>query len=287
MRVLVTGASGQLGSYLLRELVGSSHEVVAWSGARTGALQGVTLQSVDLTASDCVSAAFTAARPDVVIHAGAMASVAECLRDPPRARLVNVQGTALLATLSEQTRTRLIFVSTDLVFDGEKAPYSESDIPAPLSVYGRTKAEAELAVTAARMGLVVRMSLLYGISVCGRPSFFDQQISALRERRSMTLFDDEWRTPLFLDTAAQALAALAQSECVGLLHVGGPERMSRFEMGQRTARALGLDPSVLVAARRSEARFTEPRPRDVSLDSSRWRHLFPQLAWPSLEEALS
>src|SRR5439155_2744036 len=95
-------------------------------------------------------------------------------------------------------------------FDGERAPYGEEDDPAPLSVYGRTKADAEAAVRAAG-GLVVRVSLLYGPSLSGRPSFFDDQAAALRSGRPLTLFEDEWRTPLALPAAARALVELARS----------------------------------------------------------------------------
>jgi dTDP-4-dehydrorhamnose reductase len=100
------------------------------------------------------------------------------------------------------------------------------------------------------------------------------------------LFADEWRTPLDLATAARALAALARSDFTGLLHLGGPERLSRLAMGQRLAAFLGADPAPLVAARRAEVPAPEPRPRDVTLDSSRWRGLFPEQPWPAWEEAV-
>jgi dTDP-4-dehydrorhamnose reductase len=128
---------------------------------------------------------------------------------------------------------------------------------------------------------------MFGPSRCDRPGFFDQQVSSLRERRPITLFSDEWRTPLALHTAARALAAVALGEVVGTLHIGGPERMSRFEMGVRLAQHLGLDPSLIVSSHRAAAGFAEPRPRDVSLDSSRWRGRFPTVPWPAFEQAAS
>ena len=102
----------------------------------------------------------------------------------------------------------------------------------------------------------------------------------------MKLFADEWRTPLDLATAAKALVALAASDETGIFHVGGPERLSRLEMGQRLARGLGLDARSVRAARRSGVPAPEPRPEDVSLDSSRFRRAFAGLAFPSFEEAL-
>ena len=286
MRVLVTGASGQLGGYLLRELTRQESEVVAWSGSRTGQLGGVSLQPVDLADADRVASAFRQANASVVIHAGATASVAECFREEARAWQVNSRGTAVLAELAERSAARLVFVSTDLVFDGERGWYREPDAPSPMSVYGSTKAAAERAVLSISTGVVARLSLLYGPSLVTRRSFFDQQLAALRERRPITLFEDEWRTPLDLPTAAQALVAIVRSDFAGTLHVGGPERMSRLEMGRKLARCLDLDPSVFQRSTRNAAPLAEPRPRDTSLDSSLWRGLFGTCSWPSLEDAI-
>jgi len=133
---------------------------------------------------------------------------------------------------------------------------------------------------------VARVSLLFGPSLVGRPTFFDQQLSALREGRPITLFHDEWRTPLSLLTAARGLLALAASDVVGLIHLGGPERLSRLEIGQRLAAFLHRDPTGIESVSRLSAPAIEPRPRDLSLDSSRWRQYFPQEEWPGWDKAL-
>jgi dTDP-4-dehydrorhamnose reductase len=277
MRVLVTGGSGQLGSHVLRELRG--RDLVAWSGSCAGGLLGVPLVPVDFTQPGAVAAAFRAARPDAVVHCAALARIADCHRDPGRARQVNVAATRTLAEECERSGARLVFVSTDLVFDGERGGYREGDEAKPLSVYGRTKLEAEGAARAAPRSVVARLSLLYGPSINGRASFFDEQTAALREGRKVTLFTDEWRTPLDLTTAARALVALASSDRAGIFHIGGPERLSRYEMGARLAAALGADASAIVAATRGGVAAAEPRPRDTSLNSSRWRAAFPSVPW--------
>src|SRR5262245_16482057 len=106
MRTLLTGASGQLGAYLLRELQAGGAAVTAWSGAAPGRLFGVELSAVDLARPEQVRAAFAAARPELVIHAAALARVADCHRDPARARRINVEGTALLAELCVRQSAR-------------------------------------------------------------------------------------------------------------------------------------------------------------------------------------
>jgi dTDP-4-dehydrorhamnose reductase len=286
MRVLVTGASGQLGGYLLRELRRRGVDAMAWSGSRTGRLFDADLQPVDLADAGRVADAFRLARPDAVIHAAALSSMAACYQDPDRARRVNTEGTAVLAGLADRAGIRFVYVSTDLVFDGTRGGYHEEDLPAPVSVYGRSKADAEPAALACRRGLVARVSLMFGPTLVGRPSFFDEQIAALTEQRPVTLFADEWRTPLGYATAAKALVELLSADVTGVLHVGGPERLSRLEMGQRLAAFLGADASVIRARRRADVPLTEPRPCDVSLDSSRWRQRFPGLPWPTWDEAL-
>ena len=176
---------------------------------------------------------------------------------------------------------RFVFVSTDLVFDGDRGNYRETDPPNPLTVYGRTKADAEKEVLAFPGTAVARLSLLYGPCLTGRSSFFDRMVTALRENLPISLFADEWRTPLALPTAAAALASLARSDVTGLRHIGGPERPSRLEMGRQLAEVLGVSGESIVVTGRNDVPADEPRPADTSLDSSRWRGLFPSLPWPT------
>jgi dTDP-4-dehydrorhamnose reductase len=284
-RILVTGASGQLGSYLLRELRQRDAAVIAWTGSQTGERFGYPLLPVDLRNGDVVVKAFCDARPDIVIHTAAMSAVADCVRDPAAAAAVNVQGTRLLAELADERKARLLNVSTDLVFDGERAPYRQDDGCAPLSEYGRSKAAAEPCALAAASSAVVRVSLLFGPSLGRRPTLFDRHRDAIIAGQALTLFDDEWRTPLDLPTATRALIGVAASDFRGILHIGGPERLSRFEMGERMARVLGRT-ARLDAISRNRDQGAEPRPRDVSLDSLRWRSLFPHEPWPTYEDAV-
>ena len=285
-RILVTGASGQLGSYLLRELRERSLSVVAWGLRPNTELYGYRCQSVDLRDVDAVVAAFRAANPDVVIHAAAMSGVTDCFRDPTQARRTNTTATRLLAELTDRHPARMVYVSTDLVFNGKKSWSCETDCPVPLSVYGQTKATAERAVLDHHHHLVTRISLLFGPSINGRPSFFDQTIQALKHHTPCKLFQDEWRTPLSLRVAANGLLAAAASDVTGILHLAGPERMSRLDMGQRLARFLHEDESVLEPSCRDDNPSVEPRPQDTSLKCDRWNELFPHVARPGYEDSL-
>lgn len=285
MRVLLTGASGQLGAYLLRHLAQQDCDVVAWSGRGRGELFGAPLRPVELADVAQIRTAFQEARPDVVLHTAAMSAIADCFAKPDDAHAVNAVATCKLAELAERSGARLAYISTDLVFDGETSPCREETAPKPLSVYGRSKRAGEPVVIDAG-GLVVRVSLLYGPSLIDRPTFFDQQLQAMRSGQPVRLFEDEWRTPLDLPTAAAGIWKAAQADVTGLLHLGGPERMSRLEMGQRFAALAGLDPALALASSRTSVGGPEPRPRDTALANERFAATFPDFAWPAFDDAV-
>lgn len=288
MKLLLTGASGQLGHYLLQELRGSAIEFCAWSRNREDEVFDKSLTPVDLaTDPSVVEAAYHRASPDVILHAAAVTTTAAAYKHPERTHRINTHATKQLLELASTNNARFVFVSTDLVFDGQKGEYHERDTPAPLSIYGKTKFAAEQVVAQYPHHLIARLSLLYGPALNGRPAFFDHQLRAMSGQGSCSLFTDEWRTPLSYATAAQGLLGLTNSPHTGTVHLGGPERMNRYDMGMRIAHAVGANTNHLVATRQADLEFPEPRPHDVSLDSSRWRSLCPHSPWPTLESAVS
>lgn len=268
--VAVTGATGLLGPYVVQALEAGGWTVRAWD------------RGLDLEDPGAIDAAVREAAPSVVVHLAALSAVADCARDPVRARRINSEGSAHVSRAADAVGARLVHVSTDHVFDGEGAPYAEGAPPAPLSIYARTKHEGERAALEAKDAVVVRLALLYGPSRSNRVGFFDQQVTALHRGETLTLFDDEWRTPLSLVTAADGLVAIAEARFRGLVHLGGPERMNRREMGERIAKACGVTPNIARASRTQAA--GEPRPRDLSLDSSLFRRTLPTVTFRSFEE---
>jgi dTDP-4-dehydrorhamnose reductase len=289
MRVVLTGASGQLGGYLLGALSSRGHEVCAWSSGLSGGggVGGGEWIGVDLTDAGATSRGLEEVDPGVIVHAAAVSRADEAHRDPGRARGVNVEATRRLADWCRARGRRLVFTSTDLVFDGSRAWNREDDPAEPILEYGRTKRAAEAAVLATPRGLVARLSLLYGPSRGGRPGFFDASVMAIGRGEPRTFFEDEFRTSLDLATAAEVLTRLAGSEARGLVHVAGPERLSRFALMRRVVDALGMDTALVRANRRADAPSAEPRPADVSLDTERLISLCPDLRRPSVEEAVT
>jgi dTDP-4-dehydrorhamnose reductase len=274
----VTGATGLLGGHLVPALAAAGWEVFPFGGPTREGDRGI-----DLGDRATVESTLARIEPAVVIHTAALAAAADCVADPARARRVNVEATANLARGVRAIDGRLVHLSTDLVFDGERAPYTEGAPPAPVSIYGATKAEAEPAALTAADAVVVRTSLLFGPTRTARRGFFDAQIQAIEEGRPIVLFEDEWRTPLSLGAAADALVAIAASDLKGTIHLGGPERMSRWEMGDRLARHLGRSSSGIARGVRAAVTGGEPRPRDVSLDATAFRDRFPGIATAPFE----
>jgi dTDP-4-dehydrorhamnose reductase len=284
MRLLVTGAGGRLGRYILREARLRDYEVIAWSGRQTGEVSGYRLISVPLEKPDVLRKRFHEAKPDMVLHAAALAKVEDCRQNPWLADQVNAIAPCTLAELAT-SRCRLVHVSTDMVFRGDRAPYRESDPRSPLSEYGRSKLRAENELAKSPGACIARTSLLFGSSLGDPLSFFDQLLQTIRDGRRFAMYTDEFRTPLSLPAAARGLLDLAASEQTGVWNLGGPERLSRYEFGQRLANYLGLSRELIRPMSRLESPAIEPRPADLSLDSSKFRNAFPRWRTPALEES--
>lgn len=275
-RWLITGASGQLGSVVVRQLVADGEDVIALSHRAAATVAGVTTTPLDITDAGTVTEIVQRTSPSFILHLAAMSSVGEAYEHPERAKRVNVDGTRAVALAAAEVDAHLIYTSTDMVFDGTEAPYDESATPRPLSQYGRSKLEGESPVLDYARGLVVRPSLMFGLSAIARPSTFAQQLAALRDGRPLKLFEDEYRTPVWLEDVARVLCLLAWRDIVGLLHLPGPEQLSRLDMGLAMAEARGWSARSIVPTRVSELDLPEPRPADLSLEGSRLEALCPE-----------
>ena len=271
-RLLVTGASGLLGGRLA-EILARSHDVVA---LRHQAPVPAGLEAVDgdLLDERALDRAFEAARPDAVLHSAAIADPDRCEREPELALRINVEASAEVARRCARRGLRLAALSTDLVFDGERALSSEEVAPRPILYYGRTKRDAEVAVLAESPDAVVlRVALVIGRGYGPRTTATEAIAAALIAGRRPRLFHDQYRTPIDPDSVADAVARAFERPVSGRFHLGGAERISRYELGQRVARVLGL-PGEIEGT--SEASQSVRRPVDASLDSSRARR---ELGW--------
>ena len=204
MRILITGAQGQLGHALQQALSGED-------------LILKDLPEFDLTHADSESQ-IVAARPSVILHVGAYTNVDGAEREPDRARTVNAQGTTFVARAAATLNARLIYVSTDYVFDGTKsAPYREEDVPHPINVYGQSKREGEIAsLTGCPNTLVVRTAWLYGHA---GNNFVKTIMRLASEKPFLEVVEDQRGCPTNADDLALALKDLLTSDLRGICHV--------------------------------------------------------------------
>jgi dTDP-4-dehydrorhamnose reductase len=250
----VTGAGGFIGSHLLRSATACAPgwQVIPW-----------TRDQLDLSDLRAVAKAFSMAPPAAVVHAAALSRAPDCQADPARAELLNVELTRLLGQLAGDIP--LVFISTDLVFDGTRGHYVETDPVNPLSCYAETKARAEGHVLACPRHAVVRLALSTGISPTGDRSFTE----VLRRRwdagETLPFFRDEFRSPLPASSAARAIWELLLSGQPGLFHLGGSERLSRWEIGQLVAKRWSIPAHLLRESSLAEHGGAR-RPADCSMN---------------------
>ena len=222
-------------------------------------------------------AAVDLGRPDAIVHAGALADADTCEREPGLAALLNSDAPRELARLSRVLGLRFVSISTDLVFDGRSAWSDEAVEARPLLVYGRTKLDGERAILGELPDAVVfRVALVHGCGFGTRSTASETVASALATGASPRLFTDQYRTSIDPESVASAIAAALAGRGRGPLPSGGPERLSRLELGLRAARVLGLDERRLVPLRQAEIPLPVPRPLDASMDSRRARR---ELGW--------
>jgi dTDP-4-dehydrorhamnose reductase len=256
MKILVTGANGQLGSEIQPLL--EPHEVV-----------GVDLPELDITDRALVLGAFHDIRPDVVINCAAMTAVDDCESKIDLAYSVNALAVRHLAEGCRAVGAHLTTVSTDYVFDGTKiGPYNEWDATSPASVYGRSKVAGEL--EAGLSSTIVRTAWL-----CGEfgPNMVKTILRLLGEHDTLTFVDDQIGHPTFTTDLAPVLRDLAISRRPGVFHVTNQGAVSWHQFAQEVAKAAGADPARINPSSTADfgATYPAPRPANSVLDNMAMR----------------
>jgi dTDP-4-dehydrorhamnose reductase len=254
----ITGTNGLIGSYLVQT---APRLAPGWR------VRALTRADVDLLDFAAVRREFQKDRPQLVIHCAAVSDVGEAQKTPAFAHRANVEVTQVLAELAAESQ--FVFFSTDLVFDGTRGNYVETDAPNPLHVYGETKVAAEEIVLKNPRHLVVRTSINGGVSRTGLRGFNEQLRRSLREAgQGMSLFTDEFRCPIPAVETARAVWELAEKNCAGVYHVAGVDRLSRWQIGQLLAKRW---PEITTEIKSGSAKDFPgpPRALDTSLDISK------------------
>ena len=267
-KLLITGANGFLGWNICRLAKGRWH-LFGTVYSHQVEIPDVNTMKINLTVHSELKRLFEEVRPDAVIHAAAASDPNYCQVNPHVSYGINVEASVNIALLCSDYMIPYVYTSTDLVFDGLKAPYRESDPVCPVNVYGEHKAQAEeRTLRAYPQSAVCRMSLMFGLSGPVAKSFMQPMLLAMKEGRELSLFVDEFRTPLRAESAVAGLF-LALNKVSGIIHLGGKERISRHDFGKLMQRIFKFENAKIRPCKQSEIHMPALRPADVSLDSSK------------------
>lgn len=267
-KLLITGASGLLG-YALCLQAEQAYDVYGTCFQNKVMVPGVKSIKLDLTDTGQIAQCFQEIQPQAVIHTAAFSKPNDCEQQPEKSEQINLKATIEIARLCAAAEIPLVFTSSDLVFNGEDAPYHEKDPVSPICVYGEHKAVAEKALREIYPeATICRMPLMLGVAPGADSSFLSHMVRTLRNKEQLVLFTDEFRTAVDTDSAAKGLL-MALKHLGTLLHLGGRHRLSRFSMGCLVADVLKADHKLLKPMLAKDMQMPSPRSPDVSLSNER------------------
>lgn len=266
---LITGASGLFGHALAQALHREGRIVTAVRATHPVGVAGVREVTGDITDAASIRRLIADSGADVIVHAAGLTSVDECQRSPDAARRVHVEGTRNVTLGAEDAGARLVYISTDHLWDGTRALVDEATPPYPINVYAETKlAGEEIALSSRTHALSVRTNF-FGRGRLWRRSFSDWILERLAEGVPLNMFTDAFFTPIALEHLTAFLIALADRRCEGTLNVAGGERLAKYDFAVKLARAAGFDPNVIRRTSIATFGLAAPRPPDMSLATDR------------------
>ena len=232
MRIAVTGAAGLFGRGLVRAF-STRHEVFP-----------LTHSEADITDPEAVGAAFERLQPDVVVHPAAIPDIDICEAEPARAFLVNYLGTRNVVEAARRAGAAMVHISTDAVFDGKKStPYEETDDTRPITVYGRTKLRAELAVKTLERHYIFRMPVLFGP---GKTNFLEKGLRRIVAGGEYRVASDQLGSAAHTVDAGLKIMKVVEAGRSGLYHLANQGACTRFELARLAAQRAGLDPEKVI-----------------------------------------
>ncbi|MFK8006102.1 MAG: NAD(P)-dependent oxidoreductase [Saprospiraceae bacterium] len=266
-KLLITGISGFLGWHIATHLQ-TDFELIGIYNKTKPEFKNIQLEQLDLTDQSTLSIFLKKHQPDAILHLAANSNPNDCEQNP-LSKIINVDVTEYLAQYCADENIPFLFTSTDLIFDGKNAPYTVTNLPNPIMIYGKQKLEAEQRVLKVfPKAIIARMPLMYGLPKNGL-GFMNAWLRNLQAGKNVYCFTDEYRTATFAGDAAQGIFALLKNKVSGVFHLGGPERMSRFEFATQMAEHFGLDKNLIIPSLQKDVNMAAKRPADVSLTSNK------------------
>lgn len=250
MKVLVTGSNGLLGQKIIKNYSNNSEfEIIATGRGenRIHSISGFKYIPIDITDRNNVLEVVKEEIPQVIIHTAAMTNVDQCEEDPVGCEELNIEAVKYIVEAAEAVNAHLIHLSTDFIFDGEDGPYSEEDLPNPISHYGKSKLMAEVIVQKAQCKWsIVRTVLVIGVTEgMSRSNIVLWAKGALSQGKEIPVVDDQFRTPTLAEDLADGCMAIAQTGEEGVFNISGEEYLSILEIVERIADYYGFDKKLI------------------------------------------
>jgi len=267
-KIFITGGTGLLGWHLL-QTVPEDYELACtvFPAEKDNALPLEFRKfHTDIRDREAVFVAMEEIKPDYVIHTASIASVDYAEKNKELARMTNLEGTKNIIEASKKTGSKIVYMSSNAVFDGEKPPYSEDDSVNPLNYYGFLKTEEEKELKRSGINsLIVRAILMYGWNLSvERKDPVTWLIDMLGEGNKINMVDDIFCNPLYVVDCAEAIWQLIKHNKTGTYHVGGGEEISRYDFALLTAEIFGLNKELINPVKNSFFKGISPRPKNTT-----------------------
>lgn len=283
MKFLVTGSAGLVGTQIVKDLAESNDVIYSCYNNSKPELGIAT--PLDLTNSENIIKMIDDTKPDIIIHLAAMTNVDLCEKEKESALKVNAKATQTLAKQAAKNGSFFVYVSTDYVFDGEKGMKKESDMPSPVDYYGYSKYQGELAVQdMASSWCIARTSTPFGMHHT-KKSFPVFVAENLRAKKEITVVTDQYTSPTYVPNLSKMLIEISTRQILGVIHLAGATRISRYDMAILVAEKLGLEKNLLKPASINDMNWIAKRPKDSSLDVSKATQILKEKPLP-VEEGL-
>jgi dTDP-4-dehydrorhamnose reductase len=275
MKFLVTGSTGLVGSQIVKDLAKSDHTIYS-SYNNSKPYNGIPVH-LELTNTGDIIKTVEGIKPDVIIHLAAITNVDLCEKEKDLALQINAKATELLSKQAAKNGSFFVYVSTDYVFDGEKGMKKESDTPNPVDYYGYSKYQGELAVQdMASNWCIVRTSTPFGLHD-SRQSFPSFVIDNLKAKKEINVVTDQYTSPTHVPNLSQMLIEISTRQILGVIHLAGATRISRYNMALMVSEKLHLDKNLLKQASINDMKnWIAKRPKDSSLDVSKATQLLKE-----------
>ncbi len=266
LRILITGGSSFLGGFLVKEAE-KLFDVTATFYQNLPKYDSCHWRLLDLSNIDQIEKCLTGVQPKIILHNAAITNVDKSEKNKTYTLKINTHASKIIAQIANDMDTRVIYISTDLVFDGTEAPYGEDSTPAPLSHYGWSKWQGELAIKENCSDYcVIRPSIIFGPPAISGTSFSERMIHSWHKSKGTKLFSDQFRTPIYAGNLAAGIIEAAKFKFTGILHIGGSESIDRYRFGLLLAQHLGANTNNIEKSTMQDVQLTGKRPADVSLD---------------------